>query len=229
MTVMDTSRQTVDNLLRGRKAERVALMDSPWEDALADWVKQGYPLRKDYKEVGEDRWRREDGRWIEAEVAGEYEEPVPPWEHFGYDMVGIGPWFDVMPLRDYEEVVEETDAWEAKRNGAGAVLKYWKHKSGTPEHIDFRMTTREVWERDYRGALAGIRSAARRYQGHAQEYRSCCRRAEVGSLRAHVYLGAHAPEHGRRDAVRKPAAGPGLGARLQPGLYGFLQAVLSPI
>ncbi|MCL4504459.1 MAG: hypothetical protein M1434_08600 [Chloroflexi bacterium] len=150
---MDTSRETVDNLLRGRKAERVALMDSPWGDALADWVRQGYPLRKDYKEVGEDRWRREDGRWIEAEVAGEYEEPVPPWEHFGYDMVGIGPWLDVMPLRDYEEVVEETDQWEAKRNGAGAVLKYWKHKSGTPEHIDFRMTSREVWERDYRSAL----------------------------------------------------------------------------
>ncbi len=150
---MTTSRELINQLLRGKKAERVALVDSPWGDTLSAWVQQGYPVRKEYKEVGEDRWCREDGRWIEATVAGEYEEPVPPWEHFDYDMVGIGPWFDVMPLRDYEEMVEETPEWEAKRNGAGAVLKYWKHKSGTPEHIDFRMVTRDIWERDYRPSL----------------------------------------------------------------------------
>jgi len=68
-------------------------------------------------------------------------------------MVGIGPWFDIMPLRDHKELVEETDEWDVRRNGAGAALRYWKHKSGTPEHIDFRMVTREIWERDYRPYL----------------------------------------------------------------------------
>ena len=149
---MQTSRQVVDDLLRGGKAERVGLVDSPWGDTLVAWIQQGYPTRKVYKEVGETRWR-EDGKSEEVEVAGEYEEPVPPWQHFGYDMVGVGPWFDIQPLRDHSELVEETDAWEVKRNGAGAALKYWKHKSGTPEHIDFRMTTREIWERDYRPHL----------------------------------------------------------------------------
>jgi len=128
-------------------------MGSPWGDTIAAWVAQGHPTRMAYKEVGETRWCREDGRWVEVEEAGEYEEPVPAWEHFGYDMVGIGPWIDIMPLRDYEELVEETDAWSVKRNGAGAALKYWKHKSGTPEHIDFRMTSRAIWERDYRPHL----------------------------------------------------------------------------
>jgi uroporphyrinogen decarboxylase len=153
---MMTSREVVDNLLRReprKPAERVGLMDSPWADALAAWVAQGYPTRIEHKEVGDKRWRREDGRWDDVEVEGDYEEPVPPWEHFGYDMVGVGPWFDVMPLRDYDELVEETKDWDIRRNGAGAALKYWKHKSGTPEHIDFRMTTREVWERDYRPHL----------------------------------------------------------------------------
>ncbi len=150
---MTSSCETVDNLLRSKNPDRVGLVDSPWGDTLSAWVHQGYPLCKDYKEVGEDHWCADDGRWVETTVAGEYEEPVPPWEHFNYDMVGIGPWFDVMPLRDYEEVVSESAEWEAKRNGAGAVLKYWKHKSGTPEHIDFRMVTRDVWERDYRPHL----------------------------------------------------------------------------
>ena len=149
---MMTSREVVDNLLRGKKAERVGLMDGPWGDTIAAWIQQGYPTEKEYKEVGDKRWR-DDGRWVDVEEPGEYVQPVPVWKHFGYDLVGVGGWFDVMPLRDYEELVSETDAWEVKRNGAGAALKYWKHKSGTPEHIDFLMTSRQVWERDYRPHL----------------------------------------------------------------------------
>lgn len=150
---MDTSQTVVDDLLRGRKAERVALMDSPWSDTTWAWVQQGYPTRRVFKKKGQSRWRPEDGQWEDALQDGEYEEPVPAWEVFNYDMVGVGGWFDLMPLRGYEELIDETDAWEVKRNGAGAALKYWKHKSGTPEHIDFLMTSRQIWERDYRPHL----------------------------------------------------------------------------
>ena len=153
---MMTSREVVDNLLRGKKADRVGLVDGPWSDTIANWVRQGYPTRKVYKEAGEDRWFSEDGRWEEAEISGEYDEPLATWEHLGYDMAGVGPWFDIMPLVDYEELLEETDAWTIKRNGAGAALKYWKHKSGTPEHMDFLMTDRAVWERDYRPHLLNL-------------------------------------------------------------------------
>ncbi len=151
--MMMTSLENTDALLRGRKAERVGLHDGPWADTIAAWVQQGYPTRLEYKQVGETRWRPEDGRREDVTVAGEYIEPVPAWEHFGYDLYGIGPWFDWQPWRGYSELVEETDEWDIKRNGAGAALRYWKHKSGTPEHIDFRMTTREIWERDYRPHL----------------------------------------------------------------------------
>jgi uroporphyrinogen decarboxylase len=150
---VQSSRELVDHLLRKKNAERVGLMDSPWGDTLVAWVQQGYPLRTVYKEIGDSYWLPEDGRWEDVTLAGEYPEPVPPWEHFGYDMAGVGPWFDVLPMRDFEELVDETEEWEVKRNGAGASLKYWKHKSGTPEHMDFRMTSREIWERDYRSYL----------------------------------------------------------------------------
>ncbi len=79
---------------------------------------------------------------------------------FHYDMVGTEPWFDVMPLIDYEETVEETEEWKITRNGAGGSLKYWKHKMGTPEHIDFRMTNRAIWERDYRDFLVDFSTPA---------------------------------------------------------------------
>jgi len=71
-------------------------------------------------------------------------------------MAGCGGWFDMLPLRGHSEVLEETDEWRITRNGAGAALKYWKEKAGTPEHIDFLMTSREVWERDYRPHLLAV-------------------------------------------------------------------------
>lgn len=145
--------KVVDDLLRGRKATRVGLTDGPWADTIRVWVDEGYPTRVVHKEPGKRRWRRSDGQWEDVEIAGDYEEPVPAWEHFGYDMMGVGGWFDLMPLRGHSELLQETDEWHIKRNGAGAALKYWKHHQGTPEHVDFRMTSREIWERDYRPHL----------------------------------------------------------------------------
>jgi uroporphyrinogen decarboxylase len=138
--------------MRGNGGERVGLVDYPWWDTLMAWTEQGYPTHIVHREAGEEI-RRADLELIEVQTAGEYEEPLPAWQHFGHDMAGIGRWFDVMPLRDHKETVEETEEWEIRRNGAGAALKYWRHKSGTPEHIDFRMVTREIWERDYRPYL----------------------------------------------------------------------------
>ncbi|MCE5260270.1 MAG: hypothetical protein LLG44_14610 [Chloroflexi bacterium] len=150
---MTTSRQIVDDLLRGRRAERVALMDGPWPDTIMEWVKQGYPTEKVYKDVGDQSWDPADGRWYDVTQSGEYVQPVSVWKHFQYDMVGVGGWFDWVPMRGYDELVSETADWSVRRNGAGAALKYWKHKSGTPEHIDFTMISRAVWEEKYRPFL----------------------------------------------------------------------------
>lgn len=61
-----------------------------------------------------------------------------------------------MPIPGVLEVIEESDKWQVTRDGAGASLKFWKHKSGTPEHIDFKMTSREIWEKDYRHHLLKV-------------------------------------------------------------------------
>ncbi len=37
-----------------------------------------------------------------------------------------------------------------------AAFRWWKGRSGVPEHIDFRMTTRAIWERDYRPHLLDV-------------------------------------------------------------------------
>lgn len=125
---MQTGREAFDCVIRKKPADHVPNNDSPWGDALTKWVKQGLPTN-------------EDGN------------PVDITEHFGYDMAGCGGWFDWLPNRGYSEVLEQTDEWQVVRNGAGAALKWWKHQSGTPEHIDFDMTSREVWDAKYRPNL----------------------------------------------------------------------------
>jgi uroporphyrinogen decarboxylase len=106
-------------------------MDVPWSDTLKAWVDEGMP-------------------------ADEKGCAIDPVEHFGFDMAGCGGWFDWHPKRGVQELVEETEEWKVVRNGSGAVLKWWKNKSGTPEHIDFAMTSREIWERDYRPLLLKV-------------------------------------------------------------------------
>lgn len=154
MVELNSNSQTlIKNTFLGTSVDRVGLTNSPWSDTLLLWVQEGYPTRWVHKKVGQQRWRSDDGQWEEVAEEGDYEEPVPPWQHFQYDMVGIGPWMDYLPLRDYDETVQETSTWKITRNGAGAWFKFWKHKMGTPEHIDFRMVSREIWESEYKPYL----------------------------------------------------------------------------
>ena len=125
---MRNSHEVIDCLLRRKPADRVGLHDGPWGDTLRKWVTQGMP-------------------------ADDKGNPVDTVEHFGFDMAGCGGGLDWQPKRGVNEIVEETDQWKIVRNGSGAVLKWWKHKSGTPEHIDFAMTSRKVWEKEYRPYL----------------------------------------------------------------------------
>lgn len=128
---MQTGREVIGSMFRRQPAQRVALSENIWGDTHRSWVAQGYPTN----------------------AKG---DPVSPAEHFAFDLVGAGGWFDCLPLRGHSELLEETEAWTIKRNGAGAAFKYWKRKSGTPEHVDFRMISREVWEREYRPHLLNV-------------------------------------------------------------------------
>ncbi|MFC1601570.1 uroporphyrinogen decarboxylase family protein [Candidatus Sumerlaeota bacterium] len=152
---MQTSREVVDSLMRGRPAERVGLTDSPWGQTLKAWVEQGYPTN-------------EEGN------------PVDPVTHFGFDMAGAGGWFAMHAKLDADEVIEETDQWKIVRNGSGAALKWWKETAGTPEHIDFLMNSREVWEKDYKPHVVG--SARQRVTDEviAGTKKALARQREVG-------------------------------------------------
>ncbi|MCC6728120.1 MAG: hypothetical protein IT208_02150 [Chthonomonadales bacterium] len=121
-----TSRERVTSLLRHELPDRMGLYEHFWPETLAEyWPREGYP------------------------------EGQAPETHFGYDIVNCGGWFNSEPCPGRHEVLDETDEWRVVRDGRGAALKYWKHKSGTPEHIGFTITTPEAW-RDVRESLLTV-------------------------------------------------------------------------
>ncbi len=125
---MPSSREVMDALIRNRPAPRMGFRENIWSATRRKWTREGYPT-------------------------GPRGEPVDAVEHFDHDWAIIGDLFDLWPIRGCEEVVEETDEWHVIRNGSGAELKHWKHRPGTPEHIRFSMTSREIWEETYRPHL----------------------------------------------------------------------------
>lgn len=68
-------------------------------------------------------------------------------------MVGVGGWFNTHALES--KTLKETDDWKIVRNGNGATHRWWKKASGTPEHLEFEMCKRSVWDEKFRPHLLG--------------------------------------------------------------------------
>ena len=123
-----TSKERVKILLDKKIPDRMGLYEHFWPETLSEyWPAQGYP---------------KDG---------------PPESYFDYDIVNCGGWINTEFFPEKKEVVEETNEWQITKDGFDTTLKYWKKKSGTPEHLHFEVTTPEKWNA-YKGPLSEINS-----------------------------------------------------------------------
>ena len=88
-------------------------------------------------------WEESEKRWIEE---GHYSQGQNVRELFDMDLRWEGILNMVADLDCVPETVEETEDTISMRDGNGAVLRKHKGKSGTPEHVDFRVKNRQGWE-----------------------------------------------------------------------------------
>ena len=118
-----TSRERMQAILAGEAPDRVALFEHFWGETIRDsWSRQGWP------------------------------EGGSPDKIFEFDLLPLGWSVDPVPFRGVSETLEEDDQHRLVRDGRGATLRYWKSKSGTPEHVAFECTSPEIWKR-YREPL----------------------------------------------------------------------------
>jgi uroporphyrinogen decarboxylase len=92
---------------------------------------------------GDDLWGETAKKYISEGKLQEKEDHV---KHFDMSWRG-GGWINNTADLDYQEkIVEETDETKLVLNGNGATLRWWKQRSGTPEHVDFKVKERPAWE-----------------------------------------------------------------------------------
>lgn len=129
------SKQLITNILTKQPVERMGFGDKIWPETEEKWRAQGY-LVKQNEDTGE-KEKVSFNDWFDAEM---YE----------------GGWIPTEPILGYREVVEESDEWIVTKNGAGAIFKNWKNRTGVPEHIDFEMNSIEVWTEKYKPYLTKL-------------------------------------------------------------------------
>jgi uroporphyrinogen decarboxylase len=111
-----TSVERMKRTLKHLETDRIPLFDSFWGETLA-------------------AWKFESGYSDADEIGARYK----------FDMLTAG-WINHVARLGPEEITEETDKWFTRVDGNGAVLRYWKHKSGTPEHVRFTVDDHDKWE-----------------------------------------------------------------------------------
>ena len=111
-----TPRERVRNLLERKPVDRASFNESIWGETARRWQTEGH-VKPD--------------------------EPLNL--HFKMEIESAG-WFNSEANLEVGSVTVEEDA-ETKlvRNGNGALLRWWKNKAGTPEHVDFRVKDRHGW------------------------------------------------------------------------------------
>ena len=121
---MMTHKERVLRALNREPVEVLPCGDGLWGETSRRYVQEGH-----LKE-GEDHARHFDMSWRSA-----------GWLNSCADL-------DFVPV-----VIEETDETILKLDGNGAQLRYWKNRSGTPEHVAFSVMDREGWEQKTRSHL----------------------------------------------------------------------------
>ncbi len=113
-----THKERVLNALNRKPVDRFAWTDGLWGETHAKYVQQGL-MQKD-----------EDAT-----------------THFDMS-VRSGGWLTSTADLDFQnKIIEETEETKLTLDGNGAKLRYWKNRSGTPEHVDFTVKERDAWEK----------------------------------------------------------------------------------
>ena len=148
-----TGKERVAGIFSRREVDRIGVSESFWSDTRDKWIA--------------------DGKIDPSESLD---------EHFGFDLAYrfASPLALVADLDAGLQVVEETDDTVLQRDGNGALLRRWKHKSGTPEHVDFLVKDRAGWDRHIRPRLTDPAVFRRRINdGGYREARDKCRAGET--------------------------------------------------
>jgi len=114
---MMTHRERMLNTLNRKRVDALPYGDGLWGETREKYVAQG-KMRSDEDEIlhFDESWRG--GGWLNSTADLDFQD----------------------------QILEETEETKLVLNGNGASLRWWKARSGTPEHVDFKVKERPAWE-----------------------------------------------------------------------------------
>jgi uroporphyrinogen decarboxylase len=115
-----SKRDVISTLLRKQIPDRMGLHESFWPYIEDAWSAQGLPR-------GTDLHKR-----------------------FGLDLKCVHWYAPPEPRPDLVATIEENDEWKVSRDGWGSLLKTWKRRAGTPEHVGFTLNSTDSWYNNFR-------------------------------------------------------------------------------
>lgn len=147
-----THKERLLNTLNRKPVDALAYGDGLWGETYQKYVAQGK------MQEGEDAVRHFDMSWRS------------------------GGWLNSTADLDFkEQILQETEETKLVLNGNGATLRWWKARSGTPEHVDFKVQERPAWESQIKQHLLKVDRRRIPFEGYrqqkalaAQEQRAFC-------------------------------------------------------
>ncbi len=136
-----TSRERVNRMFARQDHDRVPRHESFWSDTIVRWQGEGL-----------------DGG--QQEVLDLLQSDISSLQ-----------WLWPAPFPEGDKRISQDHETYVVRDSHGKLLRYWRHRNGTPEHLGFDCDTREKWEKTYKPALlaTGLQqdpaAVARHYQG----------------------------------------------------------------
>jgi uroporphyrinogen decarboxylase len=118
-----TGQQRVRRMMQRRDHDRIPRHDSFWPETITRWQAEG--------------------------LAGDAQTVL---ELLGSDFHSLN-WCWPVAFPGQEQIISEDEQTKVVRNGQGNVSRWWKHRSGTPQHIAFGCDSRDAWEKIFKPAL----------------------------------------------------------------------------
>jgi len=109
--------ERISRILQRKSVDRIGLFEHFWGDTHKKWTDQGH-IKKD--------------------------ENLS--QHFDFDMSLSWPFKMVADLDFKPEIIEEDEETILQKDGNGAFLRTHKLHNATPEHVDFSVKDRTIWE-----------------------------------------------------------------------------------
>jgi len=121
-----TGHERISRFLKRQPHDHIGAYESFWSETHTKWTEEGHTFLHENLD-----------------------------DHFNLDLSQIWCFNNTVDLDFIEELVEEDETTRLTKNGNGAILRWYKDKSGPPENVDYTIKGREQWN-EIREKLLGV-------------------------------------------------------------------------